>query len=1554
MVKIALWNIRGLNLASKRKEVKNLIVENGLCMCAVVETKVCKRNLRKFCKEMFGNWSWVSNNAVCLGRTRILIGWDPNVVKLEVFEVFEQVIHGCFYHVGSNRRIFCSMVYAANDVVSRRLLWDQLREFSLLVKKEDWVILGDFNVSLNPSDSSRGSSIISRGMLDFRECLRDIEVEDINWSGLHYTWTQKPLALEGNKGLLKKIDRVLGNLGLLGDFPSVHASFLPFGVSDHSPAVVSFPSLSSFKPRPFKFCNHLADIRGFLPLVADAWNVKVEGCTMFSVVSKLKGVKKGLRKLNFNVGNVSENVKKLRADVERNQIACDADPEDGILRNEGASYLKALKEALSAEEKFLRQKAKVHWLKEGDANTAYFHSVVKSKTNRGRIEEVENMEGQSFIGAEVPNQFILHFKEVLGKSDPVDSICDPNSLFLKKLSQVQADDMVRPIDDKEIREAIFDIDDLKAPGPDGFSSKFFKKSWPIIGSEVCEAVKQFFFNGKLLKEVNATVISLVPKSQVPKRVADFRPIACCNVIYKCISKVLVNRLKNYLDILVDKNQSAFIPNRQICDNVLLAQELMRGYHRQRGVRRCAFKVDIQKAYDTVNWNFLETALKWFGFHPCMICWIMKCVTSASFTIRVNGEHHGFFQGMRGIRQGDPLSPYLFTLVMEVLNLMVKRRVHNSDNFKFHPRCEKVGLTHLCFADDLLMFCYGDASSVRVLRDALFEFGGVSGLKPSLEKSTCFLGNVNGLNRQEILEILPFKLGTLPVRYLGVPLISTKLFHRDCLVLIDKVKRRVQDWKNKWLSFAGRLQLINSVLASISVYWASLFLLPVSVIKEVEKLLRSFLWNGGEAVNGKAKVAWKVVCLPRDKGGLGVRDLRKWNKILLTKQVWKIVGNHENLWVKWVHEYRLKGRCFWDVGSVFDASWFWIKMVRFREAYRNQICHILGDGRTTYLWSDNWHSSGPLSSFVTKRDVYMAGLEWNMKVCDIVVDGIWMWPPNIWSKAGHVLQLFQPALKEGVRDRIQWRSKEGSMVDCIVSNMWKDLYIDHPVVPWFKLIWFSQGIPRHAFFLWLAARERLRTLDRLGAWNISEDKVCVLCKNGFESHSHLFVECCYSRELWRCLEGVSGIYNLILGSFGDIRSWAELVEELSKYNYGRSIWSVVHRLVFAAGVYFLWQERNNRRYGENHRSVVVLARQVLELIKLKLMGLKVKNNDQTKRVAIIWDLEVKNGCFVAKSDDGYYGYWWFWDMLQIEIWQYAISVCIPILDWIGSTWGHIFMAIYVLKWRNKVGSWFWDWLDPFHIEDAGLYGSLNRMQFMDYLLVLFDWDYGGGSGGMEWWYIWLYSKFFCHGAVGSEAFSILFCNLHNTIRVLRVPVKWHIFKKFRHDVLDYGAISILDFRQQGTIIVFRCPISKFLSKRLLNLSLDCLISNGLQSFKVCVVLWGGVDWRPNSISHKLVLVNTDEGMMVLWFIRFWDLFGMRDWWSSTQFMASCFNWDLCWKNLYWWWSRVRFLSDRRRKKNRFHLGGFDSIWNGQPVLIDSDDKLAEVFKLLGCKIKDIGY
>ncbi|GJZ10330.1 RNA-directed DNA polymerase, eukaryota, reverse transcriptase zinc-binding domain protein [Tanacetum coccineum] len=195
---------------------------------------------------------------------------------------------------------------------------------------------------------------------------------------------------------------------------------------------------------------------------------------------------------------------------------------------------------------------------------------------------------------------------------------------------------------------------------------------------------------------------------------------------------------------------------------------------------------------------------------------------------------------RGLRQGDPISPYLFTLVMEVLNLLIKKNIEDNMGFQYHFGCKNLKITYLCFADDLLVFCHEDTQSVRIIKKSLDEFSEHTGLLPNMRKSTILFGGLSNAEQQNILNLMPFTMSRLPVRYLGVPLITKQISISNCKPLVDKVRSKVNDWKNKALSYAGRVQLIASILSSMQNYWASVFLLPKQVIYEINKTLKGFL------------------------------------------------------------------------------------------------------------------------------------------------------------------------------------------------------------------------------------------------------------------------------------------------------------------------------------------------------------------------------------------------------------------------------------------------------------------------------------------------------------------------------------------------------------------------------------------------------------------------------------------------------------------------------------------------------------------------------------------
>lgn len=470
--------------------------------------------------------------------------------------------------------------------------------------------------------------------------------------------------------------------------------------------------------------------------------------------------------------------------------------------------------------------------------------------------------------------------------------------------------------------------DHKAPGPDGFSACFFKSCWEIVGKDFKEAISNFFNKTKLMIGINSTFLCLIPNKTNAELVADYRPIACCNVIYKCITKILALRMKRVMNELISINQAAFLKDRSILDNIMLTHELLRNYHRSYISPRCAVKIDLQKAYDNVRWDTVIRFLEMLGFPNVFTQWVQACITTPMFSVLVNGSPVGFLEGKKGLRQGDPLSPTLFVIVMEAFTRMLVRQVELR-NLMLHPKCSIPQVVSLCFADDFMVFTKPTTQSIECVKETMNKFHSISGLKANLSKSYIMMGGVNTAEAQEIATHLGFSLQNSQLSYLGIPMITSRLKKADCYPLIERLTSRMQSWKVKYLSYAGKLVLVNSVLFAIQVYWSRIMILPRQVIYRVIAISCKFLWGGPEMSKKVTPAGWKKIAKPKDKGGLGIIDIKTWNRAACCAHLVRIANRDSSVWVQWIWTHKLKKLNLWTMNIPNECSWIWRSILKCR-------------------------------------------------------------------------------------------------------------------------------------------------------------------------------------------------------------------------------------------------------------------------------------------------------------------------------------------------------------------------------------------------------------------------------------------------------------------------------------------------------------------------------------------------------------------------------------------------------------------------------------------------
>ncbi|XP_058189336.1 uncharacterized protein LOC131306921 [Rhododendron vialii] len=503
--------------------------------------------------------------------------------------------------------------------------------------------------------------------------------------------------------------------------------------------------------------------KGFQDILHSSWNITCGRNPMERLSQKLRGLKpilKAFHKQHYS--NLSRRVQAARVNLSKIQSLCLRFGHDQALCDLEKDLVQQFYALSSAEEAYKQQKSRVNWLALGDKNTKKFHQKMNAHRVRNTILSLVSVQG---VTLDNPADIEV---EILGEG------------------------LIRPVSEGQILSALKSIHRDKAPGPDEFNSAFFQDNWSIIKEDFVAGILFFFESGYMPVGWNSTAVTLVPKVSAPHSLKDYRPIACCNTVYKCITKVLATDFKQ------------FYP------------EIVRGYHRDQGPPRCTIKLDIMKAYDSVDWDFLVSVMRYMEFPVQFIDWVRACVSTPHFYVVINGELRGFFPGRRGLRQGDPISPCLFLLVMEAFSAILLSRIAQG-GFTYHPKCVDINLSHLAFADDMFI-------------------------------SACFFAGVGDELKQGLRSILEIPEASLPVKYLGVPLISTKLRYSDCLM------------------------------------------------KEIESMLSAFLWQGIQLKTSGAKVAWSTVCTPKKEGCLGFKRLKDWNKASMLRHLWALCKKEDILWL----------------------------------------------------------------------------------------------------------------------------------------------------------------------------------------------------------------------------------------------------------------------------------------------------------------------------------------------------------------------------------------------------------------------------------------------------------------------------------------------------------------------------------------------------------------------------------------------------------------------------------------------------------------------------------
>lgn len=860
---IASWNVRGLNNRISTNNIRRLIMESRANVLFLQETKSQNWSnlvLNSIWDSSNHDWISIDSRGAAGG---LLISWDKNALQIIKVDGTPHWLWGKGY-LPTGEIINLVNIYGPHDAEEKKEFWIDLKKIHDSVVEEPMCAMGDFN-SIRLEKDRSGCVYNHRDTQGFNSFMADtgmLEIEGIDYS---FTWF-------GPMNKKSKLDRVLVNDKWLScccwKVQGNHRRH-----SDHIPLILSSDS-TNWGPKPFKAFDDWLMMEEAQDLVRNV----ILSNDQRSCFGILKEVKIGLKEWSKSkAGCVYSHIEDLEKKLHRLDNS-------EVSQELKISTFQQLQHAYQRKAIQLRQKSRTKWDLEGDCNTRFFHRIVQHRKAKNQIRKFKHNGKMVFKPSEIRQAILQDFKDFFC-SDLGHTPFDLTALDWYSITFEESSELSRQFSKQEIWIALQESESRKAPGPDGFNAGWLKKVWPQISDKILQFFQEFYDRASLPQGANSSFITLIPKKNDPVCVSDFRPISLINSSFKLLLKVLANRLMVVMSKLVSEEQTAFIKGRNINESIFIVNEVVHAMkiHKIEGL---IVKLDFSKAYDSIDWSCLLHTLQCMNFNKKWIQLIRAILHTTRISVLVNGSPTEEFSPIRGIRQGDPLAPYLFLFIGEILSKLVNKAIDKGVlqgiNFDFHDR----HISYCQYADDTILFIKNEEHSIKGLKKVLLLFQAITGLSINFRKSVVY----HVSNDKEIVvkgtTILGCQSGTVPFKYLGD---WVGLERKSCRIwksLTDNITAKLQGWKCSYLNMAGRLVLTKASLESIPNYWFSLHRISKMVVKSIEGIRRGFFWGErSHEANGKKKmhsIRWEIICSGKNKGGLNLTKVEIKNLVLLSK------------------------------------------------------------------------------------------------------------------------------------------------------------------------------------------------------------------------------------------------------------------------------------------------------------------------------------------------------------------------------------------------------------------------------------------------------------------------------------------------------------------------------------------------------------------------------------------------------------------------------------------------------------------------------------------------